>query len=140
MSPTPYALWIQCLAFAMLASLAAPASAQGPGPTPPPMPTPAPIPGNNPPTIRPQPAPVQPPGSVTGPRAPSAGRGQRLQFTAAPLSEVIELYQSLTGKLIVRDPKVENVTVTIETSGVVPPAEAIEFIVTRPRRVAVNEV
>lgn len=81
------------------------------------------------PATPPQP-PLQQEGEVVGVKRtpPAIGRGQRLQFVAAPLSEVIELYQVLIGKRIIRDPKLENQTVTIETSGVIPPAEAVEFI------------
>lgn len=112
---------------ARLLSLALLAAFSAAMPSPLPAQTPVPLPGqgSQPPIIRPQPAPVPTPPT---PRPGTTTRGQRLQFTAAPLGEVIELYQQLTGKRIIRDPKVENVTVTIESSGAMPTEEAVEFI------------
>ncbi|WP_166442833.1 secretin N-terminal domain-containing protein [Phragmitibacter flavus] len=52
-----------------------------------------------------------------------------MQFPpGTPLSEVLEVYQQLTKKRLIRDPAVEAKTVGIETSGQLTPAEAIEFI------------
>lgn len=80
-----------------------------------------PVPGPRP--VRPQPP------SGTAPKAAAAtSEGITLQFTAAPLAEVIELYQDLIGKRIIRDPKLESATVSIETSGELSKVEAIEFI------------
>lgn len=44
------------------------------------------------------------------------------------MTDVIELYQQLTKKRVIRDPKLEDVTVTIETSGALSREEAIEFV------------
>jgi general secretion pathway protein D len=58
-----------------------------------------------------------------------AGHGVTVQFPpGTPLSEVLEVYQQLTKKRLIRDPAVEAKTVGIETSGRMSPEEAIEFI------------
>ncbi len=51
-----------------------------------------------------------------------------VQFPNSPISEVLERYQELTGKRTIRDPRLENATVNIETSGKLPVEEAIEFM------------
>ncbi|CAN5766055.1 N/A [soil metagenome] len=51
-----------------------------------------------------------------------------LQFPNTPIREVLEVYQQLTGKRIIRDPKIEQATVSIETSGELTKADAIIFM------------
>lgn len=51
-----------------------------------------------------------------------------LQFPNTPIREVLEVYQQLTGKRIIRDPKIEQATVSIETSGDLSKADAIVFM------------
>ncbi len=55
-------------------------------------------------------------------------KGYSVHYPNMPLSQVLEDYQEMTGKRIIRDPKVENAVVTIETSGQLSKEEAIEFI------------
>lgn len=51
-----------------------------------------------------------------------------LQFPNTPIREVLEVYQQLTGKRIIRDPKIEQASVSIETSGEMSKADAIIFM------------
>lgn len=67
-------------------------------------------------------------GSAAATPAAGAEDGIRLQMPAAQMTDVIELYQQLTKKRVIRDPKLEDVTVTIETSGTLTREEAIEFV------------
>jgi type II secretion system protein D len=57
-----------------------------------------------------------------------ADEGIRLQLPAAQMGDVIELYQQLTKKRVIRDPKLEDATISIETSGTLTREEAIEFV------------
>jgi general secretion pathway protein D len=96
-----------------------PPAPRGPGPGP----VRPPIPGSNP---------GAPAGSVA-PTSPAqagavADEGIRLQMPAAQMGDIVELYQQLTKKRVIRDPKLEEVTVSIETSGTLTHDEAIEFI------------
>jgi type II secretion system protein D len=70
-------------------------------------------------------------GTPAKPIIPATGAPKGLitvQFPNSPINEVLEAYQQLTGKRIIRDPRLENASVTIETSGELPKDEAIEFI------------
>lgn len=70
-------------------------------------------------------------GSATTPSGSSPATGKDevdLQFPNTPLPEILLLYEQLTGKKIIRDQNVEGATVTIETTGKMPKADAIEFI------------
>ncbi|CAN5843848.1 type II secretion system secretin GspD [soil metagenome] len=59
---------------------------------------------------------------------PPANDRIALQFPNTPIREVLEVYQQLTGKRIIRDPKIEQATVSIETSGELTKADAIIFM------------
>jgi general secretion pathway protein D len=59
---------------------------------------------------------------------PVAAKGYAVHYPNMPLGQVLEDYQDLTGKRIIRDPHVENAVVTIETNGQLSKEEAIEFI------------
>jgi type II secretion system protein D len=100
----------------LLLALASILSAQQPAP---PSPTPR--------AVRP---PIPGPGQAGSTAATPVGAedGIRLQLPAAPMTDIIELYQQLTKKRVIRDPKLEDVTVTIETSGTLTREEAIEFV------------
>ncbi len=85
---------------------------------------------------------VPPPGAVPGARpagAMAAGatstenagneeEGYSLQFPNTPLPEILLLYEELTGKKLIRDINVEGATITIDTTGKLPKADAIEYI------------
>lgn len=60
--------------------------------------------------------------------SPPANDRIALQFPNTPIREVLEVYQQLTGKRIIRDPKIEQATVSIETSGELTKADAIIFM------------
>ncbi len=62
------------------------------------------------------------------PKEPGKDDEVDLQFPNTPLPEILLLYEQLTGKKIIRDIQVEGVSMTIETTGKMPKAEAIEFI------------
>ncbi|HSI62511.1 MAG TPA: secretin N-terminal domain-containing protein [Candidatus Saccharimonadia bacterium] len=98
------------LLFTLLTSQAAGLHAQAPAP-------PAPTPRA-----------VRPPIPAPAGTAPAADEGIRLQLPAAQMGDVIELYQQLTKKRVIRDPKLEDVTISIETSGSLSREEAIEFV------------
>src|SRR5437762_2341532 len=51
-----------------------------------------------------------------------------VQFPNAPVRDVMDAYQKLTGKRVIRDPAVEQATVTIETPGMLTKNEAVDFI------------
>lgn len=104
-------------------------------------------PGTSPvggPAVAPPPLPGQPntlpptgttpsPAGPTTPRKPSNSSAKSddhvsVQFPSTPLSEVLDFYQQLTGKRTIRDPHLENATVSIETNGDMTKAQAIEFM------------
>ncbi|WP_009961284.1 secretin N-terminal domain-containing protein [Verrucomicrobium spinosum] len=60
--------------------------------------------------------------------APSPGTRLSLQKPGAPIGEILEIYQELTGKKIIRDPKLEGVVLSMDTGGEMPKAQVIEFI------------
>lgn len=104
------------------------------------LPLPLPAQQPRPPAPRgPGPGPVRPPIPGSNPGAPAgsvsptaagtvADEGIRLQMPAAQMGDIVELYQQLTKKRVIRDPKLEEVTVSIETSGTLSHDEAVEFI------------
>lgn len=93
----------------------------------PPRPPGGPGPAAGGPPGRP-PLPGGPPPAAAAPQS-SAGKDEvDLQFPNTPLPEILLLYEQLTGKKIIRDQNVESAMVTIETTGRMPKAEAIEFI------------
>ena len=55
-------------------------------------------------------------------------QGVELQFPNTPISEILLLYEDLTGLKIIRDANAEQATVSIETTGVLPKDKAIMFI------------
>lgn len=54
--------------------------------------------------------------------------GVELQFPNTPLSQILLVYEDLTGLKIIRDAAIEQVTVSIETTGELPKDRAIMFI------------
>lgn len=56
------------------------------------------------------------------------GGGVELQFPNTPLSQILLVYEDLTGLKIIRDANVEQATVSIETTGELPKDKAIMFI------------
>ncbi|MES2736340.1 MAG: secretin N-terminal domain-containing protein [Verrucomicrobiota bacterium] len=56
------------------------------------------------------------------------GGGVELQFPNTPLSQILLVYEDLTGLKIIRDAAIEQVTVSIETTGELPKDRAIMFI------------
>ncbi len=54
--------------------------------------------------------------------------GVELQFPNTPLSQILLVYEDLTGLKIIRDANVEQATVSIETTGELPKEKAIMFI------------
>ncbi len=54
--------------------------------------------------------------------------GVELQFPNTPLSQILLVYEDLTGLKIIRDANVEQATVSIETTGELPKDKAIMFI------------
>jgi general secretion pathway protein D len=54
--------------------------------------------------------------------------GVELQFPNTPISEILLLYEDLTGLKIIRDANAEQATVSIETTGTLPKEKAILFI------------
>ena len=61
-------------------------------------------------------------------RAQAPAATWSVHYPNLPLSQVLEDYQEWTGKHIVRDPRIENVNVTIETAGTLTKEQAIEFV------------
>ncbi|MEI6481734.1 MAG: secretin N-terminal domain-containing protein, partial [Candidatus Saccharibacteria bacterium] len=59
---------------------------------------------------------------------PSGESGISVDYPNVPMRIVLEDYQEMTGKRVIRDPHIENATVTIETSGRLSKELAIEFI------------
>jgi len=57
-----------------------------------------------------------------------ASGGVELQFPNTPLSQILLVYEDLTGLKIIRDAAIEQVTVSIETTGELPKDRAIMFI------------
>ena len=86
----------------------------------PPVPVPVPVPGKV------KQAPAVP---VAIPIQAQGSKGKIIvQFPSAPVREVMDAYQQLTGKRIIRDPAIEQATVSIETPGLLTKEEAIDFI------------
>ncbi|HEY1083399.1 MAG TPA: secretin N-terminal domain-containing protein [Prosthecobacter sp.] len=56
------------------------------------------------------------------------GGGVELQFPNTPLSQILLVYEDLTGLKIIRDAAIEQATVSIETTGELPKDRAIMFI------------
>lgn len=56
------------------------------------------------------------------------GGGVELQFPNTPLSQILLVYEDLTGLKIIRDANAEQATVSIETTGELPKDKAIMFI------------
>lgn len=56
------------------------------------------------------------------------GGGVELQFPNTPLSQILLVYEDLTGLKIIRDANAESATVSIETTGELPKEKAIAFI------------
>ncbi|MEN3940808.1 secretin N-terminal domain-containing protein [Prosthecobacter sp. SYSU 5D2] len=56
------------------------------------------------------------------------GGGVELQFPNTPLSQILLVYEELTGLKIIRDASIEQATVSIETTGELPKDRAIMFI------------
>ncbi|MEQ1749899.1 MAG: secretin N-terminal domain-containing protein [Prosthecobacter sp.] len=54
--------------------------------------------------------------------------GVELQFPNTPLSQILLVYEDLTGLKIIRDANAEQATVSIETTGELPKEKAIMFI------------
>jgi general secretion pathway protein D len=54
--------------------------------------------------------------------------GVELQFPNTPLSQILLVYEELTGLKIIRDASIEQATVSIETTGELPKDRAIMFI------------
>lgn len=57
-----------------------------------------------------------------------ADGGVALQFPNTPLSQILLVYEDLTGMKIIRDANAEQATVSIETTGELPKDKAILFI------------
>lgn len=57
-----------------------------------------------------------------------ADGGVELQFPNTPLSQILLVYEDLTGLKIIRDANAEQATVSIETTGELPKDKAIQFI------------
>jgi len=89
------------------------------------------------------PAPPRPPGGAAVPGANGAAPGEKkaievddavsdegveLTFPNTPVSEILLLYEELTGMKIIRDANAEQATVSIETTGKLPKDRAIMFI------------
>lgn len=73
---------------------------------------------------QPQPPVLLPPNGANKP----VSKGYPVHYPNMPLGQVLEDYQEMTGKRIIRDPHVENAVVTIETNGQLSKEEAIDFI------------
>jgi general secretion pathway protein D len=96
----------------------------------------------NRPTAAQVPTPARPPGTPPPPNGAAAGgekqamkvedaisdEGVELQFPNTPVSEILLLYEDLTGLKIIRDANAEQATVSIETTGTLPKERAIMFI------------
>ncbi len=66
---------------------------------------------------------------VVNPKPATVGPAKvTLTMPNAQLTEVIEFYQDLTGKRVIRDPKVEDATISIETNGELTKEEAVDFM------------
>lgn len=81
--------------------------------------------GARPPTPPPSVPPVLLPPTGAKPAAP---KGYPVHYPNFPLGQLLEDYQEMTGKRVIRDPHIENAVITIETSGTLSKEEAIEFI------------
>lgn len=92
--------------------LSAPVSPQVVSPAPAKAPVLAPAPAPAPALL---PPPARPPSSPA-PTQPSSGKNI-IGFTATPLSEVLGEYYRITGRRVLKDRGLENVTVTIEVPG-----------------------
>ncbi|GEP42905.1 secretin N-terminal domain-containing protein [Brevifollis gellanilyticus] len=107
---------------------ARPFSRPSPGGAPGALPAPAPTP--------PRPANAGPAGGNTAGGEKKAinvdqaitDEGVELQFPNTPISEILLLYEDLTGLKIIRDANAEQATVSIETTGTLPKERAILFI------------
>lgn len=118
----------------LFTAFAAPAQ-QAPQPAPPnPIPPGAPRPTRQPPTAQPQGAVPQPgarpptaPVPASPRNAPTPGMNV-IGFTATPLGEVLEEYYRVTGRRVLRDRGLENVTVNIEVPGEFTEAEYLDII------------
>lgn len=110
------------------------------------------VPQTRPPSARPTPPPIANPGRSTPPppaspsttpppavkpaspdaQTPVAGgpepAGMKVQFPNSPIAEVLEMYEELTGLKIIRDANAATATVSIDSTGVMQPAQAIQFI------------
>jgi len=100
------------------------------------VPPAVPSPGIARPFTRPG-APAQPGAAAADPNAKPAMRPEdaikadgsvELQYPNTPLSEILLLYEELTGLKIIRDANAEQATVSIETTGQLPKEKAIMFI------------
>jgi len=86
------------------------------------------------PNTTPPPVPVTPPGTAAPAAAAPApavknGGNITLQFPpGTPLNEVLEFYQQLAGKRLIRDARSENATVGVETPGQLTREDAMDFI------------
>jgi len=89
------------------------------------------------------PTPARPPGAPPPPSGAAAAGGEKkamnvedaisddgveLQFPNTPVSEILLLYEDLTGLKIIRDANADQATVSIETTGTLPKERAIMFI------------
>lgn len=86
-----------------------------------------------PPTAGQRPAAAQPGGAeervaIRPEDAVKPGGGVELQFPNTPLSQILLVYEELTGLKIIRDASIEQATVSIETTGELPKERAIMFI------------
>ncbi len=72
-----------------------------------------------------QPAPAVDPSSGS-PKDPNELIG--VQFPQSPLPDILLWYEDETGKKIIRDINVEQVTITIDTTGQLPRSKAIEYV------------
>lgn len=115
-----------------------PGTAGGPGrpgspaaTRPPGMQTPN-VPPTFPPVLRPAgaPPPQKPAEMKSKDDKPKDGNPDEieLQYVNVPLPEILLGYEELTGKKIIRDVNTEGMQMTIETTGKLPKAEAIEFM------------
>jgi type II secretion system protein D len=108
-----------------------PAGSPGPAFTPPPnpAPTPADTPSTSP--VNPTPGFSQPMATNPPPaQVFSNDDGELIDLTLinVPMPQILLMYEDLTGKKVIRDINVEAVTFTLETTGKMPKAKAIEYI------------
>jgi type II secretion system protein D len=94
--------------------------------------TPAPNgpPPGSPVNSQPIPPPAAPPAPAADPSTPATADDEEieLQYVNVPMPQILLLYEDLTGKKVIRDINVEAVTFTIETTGKLPKAKAIDYI------------